>query len=380
VSQFWQTPYRLGWMLLQALMQTARHADAVYVLFAIMLMNLFLSPPMSAIGVNPLVALWWKLLSFTLLLTLMTGWMQVMHSRTWLLMLDYTKRDAALMNDTHCHAPCLVSVKSGFTQKEASSPLGVTNEQNTPEVNAFITPLEDGSDGEDSLLDQAFSTERPVLMRPVKLPFFQGVARFWGRSVLLNFLLALLLLSLMVAPFAYMAVYAGVPELFSHISEQSLNELSQLSNTALKAKLMGLPRHEIQLLSQWAAAFCISMGLTLLGFLATALWWPTLIVWDVTPLQALGIQWQYLRRDYVRAIVVSSFQFGVLGFLIMVGLTRSGNLWLDAISQVAVFFAFLYGVHLSYIYIYSVTRPPFLNSEQQGLLQATPKSPFQTTA
>ena len=242
MNSFWQTPYRLGWMLLQALMQTARHADAVYVLFAIMLMNLFVGPSPQAFATNPGVALLWQLLSFTLMLTLMTGWMQVMHSRTWLFMVDAAKQNPAYIRSAEQHAPCLVAFATTTPEDATASDDSLNKPLPTQSgVPPFIAPLEHASEGVESLMEQALTEQRPVLMRPVRLPFFQGVGRFWGRSVLLNYLLGILLLGLMLVPFAYLAKFAGIPDTFQYISVEALEKLNALSNTQLQARLMALP-------------------------------------------------------------------------------------------------------------------------------------------
>jgi hypothetical protein len=360
---FWRSPHRLGWMLLQALMQTGRHADAIYILFAIVLMNMLLSPPPVVLETGGVLGLFWQLLSFALLFTLMTGWMQMLHARTWLLMVDEARRtpEAEATAEWQSPAPCPVVFAQARTVPEEGDVV--------PSSPTYIPPVME-STNENPLLLQALETERPVLMRPVRVPFFQGIARFWGRSVILNFLQVLLLLGTMLAPLAYLAYFKGVPETFTQGNPEALlMQLSDMSKPELTAWMSRLPRAELELISQWGAGLCLSMGLTLLVFLATALWWPLMLVWDISPLQALGLQFQLLRRDYFRAVLVGSLQFGVFGFFLMLQVTRTGITWLDAMTQVAIFLAYLYGNHLAFLYIFSATRPPFLTPQQREQLQ-----------
>ena len=368
MNTFWHTPYRYGWMLLQAAMQSARHADAIYILFAIMLLNLFVSPPPGMFLQGGPSGWLWQALSFVLTVSLMTGWMQIIHARTWLLFVDSAKHAPSQVLNVEDHAPCRVVFKTGDTKPES----GDSVIQDTSKQSTYIPPLADVDEDGYGGMEEFLEAKRPVLQRPVKAPFFQGIGRFWGRSAFINAMQSLLMLGLFIAPFAYLAVYAGVPETLKTITFEQLERLNTMDNEAMKAALMRLPRPEIQLLSQWAAGFCISMLLTVFGFLSTALWWPSVLVWDLSPLQGFALQWQYYRRDYIRALMTASVQFGVLGFMFMLQVSHTGNVFVDALLQVGIFFGFLFSSHLAFIYIYSVTRPPFITEEQQKQLAKAP--------
>jgi hypothetical protein len=358
---FWNTPFRLGWILKSALLQTGRHADTMYLLFAIMLFTGLLSPVPAQLASGNALAWFWQGLAVVMTLTFMAGWMQIMHARTWLLMLDEAKHHARSVLLADSPSPCHLFAFAKGASTEATEKQD-EKETSSPQASPWVTPLQ-RQDTDENIVRDLLKVERPCFLRPVITPFFQGIGRFWGRSLLLNLLQSFLLVGMIILPFWIIATSQGVPDVFQQLNPEKLEALANMSQAALNKVLLQQPAEQLQLISLWMMGLCIAMLGGLLFFLFTALWWPTVLVCDVPVWKALQLQGFFFRKDYVRALIVASLQVGLIGFFVMFPLMHSPNVWLNAMIQVGLFFGYLYSTHLAFIYVYSMTQPPFLSEK-----------------
>jgi hypothetical protein len=346
---FWHTPFRLGWMLKTALLQTGRHADVLYPLFAIVLISGFLSPSLAQLESGTSAVMLWQGLSIVLTFTLMTGWMQTMNARTWLMMLDEAKQQPLLLLDG-------VSMPSPLPLKESSS-----------ETTAWMTPVQ--RHAEDTVAVQASAkTDRPCLLRPTLTPFFQGIGRFATRSLVVNGVQTLVFAMAILLPFFVIYKLYGLPTLLGELTPERLNAFASMSSAEIKALILKQPPEQLQLISTWMMGLFIAMIQALLVFLLTILWWPTLLVSDTSVGEAFKLQLRYFKHDYIRALLVASSQVGLLGLFILLPATSSPSLWLNIVMQVGLFFGFVFSTHFAFIYVYSLLRPAFIPKHIQSEL------------
>ena len=362
MTSFWQTtfntPFRLGWMIKSALLQTGRHADVIYPLFLIVLLSGVLSPSPTQMATGQGFVLLWQGLCILTTLTLMTGWMQVLHARTWLFMCEEAKK--------HSKEVLLSTPRVPFSDF-VDPPKENTASKST--VVTWMNPLQ-RSEADQSTVLEAKKVEETRFLRPTITPFFQGIGRFWGRSFAINTLQGIAFMLAVVLPFIIIYKMFGVPDLFAQATPESLEKLANLSNTQIKAVLLKQTPAQLTLLSQWMMGVFLSMMSALLVFLATALWWVTMLVSDTSIGRALILQWRFFKHDYLRAIFIASAQVGILGFFLIYPLAHSGNVWVNMFLNVGLFFGFLFSTHLAFIYVYSVVQPPFLSEAiREGILK-----------
>ena len=341
-NKTWNTPLRLGWMLKSAWLQTGRHADVMYPLFLILLLSGLLSPAPDQLASGEGVILLWQGLSMLTTLTLMSGWMQVLHARTWLFMLEEAQKHPKEVLLDPARVPL-----ADFSQASLEAPPG------------WMNPLQ-RIEGDQSAAQDASKLEHPSVSRPTLTPLFQGIGRFWGRSFAINALQGIAFAVAVILPFVLIYKTYGVPDLFAQATPESLERLANLSSAQMQAMLLKLPSAQITLISQWMMGLFISMICALLVFLATALWWVTMLVCDASIGRALLLQWRFFKHDYLRAVFIAAAQVGILGFFVIYPLAHSGNMWVNMILNVGLFFGFLFSTHLAFIYVYSVVKPPFL--------------------
>ncbi len=356
----WNTPFRLGWMLKSALVQTGRHADVIYPLFLILLLSGVLSPSPAQLATGEGVILLWQGLCMLTTLTLMTGWMQVLHARTWLFMLEEAQehpKDVLLSTPRVPFADFVESPKEG---DETKSPT---------DAPFWLNPLQ-RSEADQTAMQEASKLEHPAFSRPTITPLFQGIGRFWGRSFAINAIQGIAFAVAVILPFILIYKTYGVPDLFAHATPESLEKLSSLSSAQMQAMLLKLPPAQLTLISQWMIGVFLSMMGALLVFLATALWWVTMLVSDASIGRALILQWRFFKHDYLRAVFIAAAQVGILGFFVMYPLVHVGNIWVNMVLNVGLFFGFLFSTHLAFIYVYSVVQPPFLTKAlRDGILK-----------
>jgi hypothetical protein len=356
----WNTPFRLGWMLKSALLQTGRHADVIYPLFLILLLSGVLSPSPAQPASGEGVMLLWQGLCMLTTLTLMTGWMQVLHARTWLFMLEEAQK--------HPKEVLLSTPRVPFADFVAPPKEGDEAKNETPPT-AWMNPLQ-RSEADQTAVQEASKLEHPAFLRPTITPMFQGIGRFWGRSFAINAIQGIAFAVAVLLPFFLIYKTYGVPDLFAQATPESLEKLSNLSSDQMQALLLKQPSAQITLISQWMMGLCLSMISAFLVFLATALWWVTMLVSDASIGRALILQWRFFRHDYLRAVFIATAQVGLLGFFVMYPLAHSGNMWVNMILNVGLFFGFLSSTHLAFIYVYSVVQPPFLTKAlRDGILK-----------
>jgi|GEM_PF-6204038 len=373
---FWDTPFRYGWIIRNAFLQTGRHADAVYTLFLILFLELFVGPPAGMISNSGLLASVWQGLTTILMLTMMAGWMQQMHSRSWLLMIEEMKRYSGILKGEYpalCPLVITPKVIKPSKDQEKVEALPDLKQSGDPSATLRLTPATllapvQASPTDDKGVIKAIEADRPALMRPVLTPLFQGIGRFWGRSLVVNIVQALVLTTCLLVPFMVIYSIYGAPEQLMALKPAEIEAM--IDANTFKTFLAGLPAAEISLISKWMIGITISMILTLIGFMATALWWSTLLVLDTTPLQALKMQWAFFRKDPVRFLITASSQLGPFGFILMYNLLRVDNFILNSFLQIGLFMGFLFMTHLAFIYIYSVTQPELLTDKQKTLLKA----------
>jgi len=337
----WNTPFRLGWMLKSALVQTGRHADVIYPLFLILLLSGVLSPSPAQLATGEGVILLWQGLCMLTTLTLMTGWMQVLHARTWLFMLEEAQehpKDVLLSTPRVPFADFVESPKEG---DETKSPT---------DAPFWLNPLQ-RSEADQTAMQEASKLEHPAFSRPTITPLFQGIGRFWGRSFAINAIQGIAFAVAVILPFILIYKTYGVPDLFAHATPESLEKLSSLSSAQMQAMLLKLPPAQLTLISQWMIGVFLSMMGALLVFLATALWWVTMLVSDASIGRALILQWRFFKHDYLRAVFIAAAQVGILGFFVMYPLVHVGNIWVNMVLNVGLFFGFLFSTHLAFIYL-----------------------------
>ena len=356
----WNTPFRLGWMLKSAFVQTGRHADVMYPLFMILLLSGVLSPSPAQLSTGEGVILLWQGLCMLTTLTLMTGWMQVLHARTWLFMLEEAQKHPKDLLLGTPRVPFADFVESPKQGDETKSEVATT---------AWMNPLQ-RSEADQTAVQEASKLEHPSFLRPTITPMFQGIGRFWGRSFAINAIQGIAFAAAVILPFVLIYKTYGVPDLFAHATPESLEKLSNLSSAQMQAVLLKQSPAQINLISQWMMGLCLSMMGALLVFLATALWWVTMLVTDTSIGRALILQWRFFKHDYLRAVFIAAAQVGILGFFVMYPLAHSGNVWVNMLLNVGLFFGFLFSTHLAFIYVYSVVQPPFLSKAlRDGILK-----------
>ncbi len=346
---FWHTPFRLGWMLKTALLQTGRHADVLYPLFTIVLFSGFLSPSLAQLESGTSAVLLWQGLSIILTLTLMTGWMQTVNARTWLMMLDEAKQHPLLLLDG-------VSMPSPLPKKEPPS-----------ETSAWMIPLQRHAE-DTATVQESAKTDRPCLLRPTLTPFFQGIGRFAVRSLVVNGVQTLVFALAVLLPFFVIFKLYGLPTLLGDLTPERLNTFASMPSPEIKALILKQSPEQVQLISTWMIGLFVAMIQALLVFLLTVLWWPTLLVSDTSPAEAFRLQLRYFKYDYLRAILVASSQVGLLGLFILLPATSSPSLLLNIVLQVGLFFGFVFSTHFAFIYVYSLLRPAFIPKQIQSEL------------
>jgi len=233
----------------------------------------------------------------------------------------------------------------------------------------WLNPLQ-RSEADQTAMQEASKLEHPAFSRPTITPLFQGIGRFWGRSFAINAIQGIAFAVAVILPFILIYKTYGVPDLFAHATPESLEKLSSLSSVQMQAMLLKLPPAQLTLISQWMIGVFLSMMGALLVFLATALWWVTMLVSDASIGRALILQWRFFKHDYLRAVFIAAAQVGILGFFVMYPLVHVGNIWVNMVLNVGLFFGFLFSTHLAFIYLYSVVQPPFLTKAlRDGILK-----------
>jgi hypothetical protein len=364
---FWNTPFRFGWIIRNALLQTGRHADAIYTLFLILFLELFLGPTAGQLTGNFLLSGAWQGLTTILMLTLMAGWMQQMHSRSWLLMIEEMKRYPGILRGEYPPLCPFVEPAQGVTPEMDKGEKDASTEGAAPAGSRIMLSPVQASDENDKAIIKAIEADRPAFMRPVLTPLFQGVGRFWGRSLVVNLTQALLLTACVLAPFVVIYTVYGVPETLMALKPAEIEAM--IDANTFKTWLAALPPAEIQVISKWMMGITIAMMLTLIGFMATALWWSTLLVLDTTPLKALGMQWRFFRKDPIRFLFAASSQLGPFGFILMYNLLRVDNFMVNSFLQIGLFLGFLFMTHLAFLYVYSLAQPELLTDKQKTVLK-----------
>ncbi|MFN7311515.1 MAG: hypothetical protein ACK5T0_09140, partial [Vampirovibrionales bacterium] len=143
-------------------------------------------------------------------LTLMTGWMQVLHARTWLFMLEEAQE--------HPKEVLLASPRVPFADfvtpsEEADEP------QSPTDAPLWTNPLQ-RSEADQTAVQDASKLEHPSFLRPTITPLFQGIGRFWGRSFAINVIQGIAFAVAVILPFVLIYKTYGVPDLFAQATPE----------------------------------------------------------------------------------------------------------------------------------------------------------------